>query len=115
LWVRLCICGFLCADANKVLQTLNVDFGRVLAFEEVDEQALRQCVFCLVRVFEDSTVEGNKRLQADAGLLVLELLKCAEGVRVDVKLKHVEDFVGEGASEGEAVWALFGVEREEKE
>jgi hypothetical protein len=86
-----------------------------LALEEIDEQALCQGVFCLVRVFENGAMEGDKGLQTDAGLLVLELLECAERVGVDVEFEHVEDFVGEGACEGEAVGALFRMEGQKKE
>lgn len=60
-------------------------------------------------------MEGDKGLQTDAGLLVLELLECAEGVGVDVEFEHVEDFVGEGACEGEAVRTLLRVEGQEEE
>lgn len=60
-------------------------------------------------------MEGDEGLEADGGLFVLELLEGAEGVRVDVELEHVEDFVVVGADEGEAVGALFGVEAEDEE
>jgi hypothetical protein len=101
---------FLRGYTNEILQAFNVNLVRVLTFEEIDEQALRQGVFCLVGIFEDSTVECHKRLQADGRLFVLELLECAEGVRVDVELEHIEYLVGEGACEGHAVWALLRVQ-----
>lgn len=60
-------------------------------------------------------MEGDERLEADGGLLVLELLQGAERVWVYVELEHVEDLVVVGADEGEAVGALFGVEGEDEE
>ena len=107
--------GLLGADADQVLQAFDVDFLRVLPAEEVDEQALGECVLGLVGVFKDGAVEGDEGLEADAGLLVLELLQCAERVRVDVQLEHVEQLVVECADEGQAVGALLGVQREHEE
>jgi hypothetical protein len=43
------------------------------------------------------------------------LLERAEGVGVDVELEHVEDLVGEGSGEGQAVRALLGMEGEHDE
>jgi hypothetical protein len=114
-WARHRVGGFLRADADEVLQALNVDLLGVLALEEVDEQALCERVFGLVGVFKDGTVEGHEGLQADGGLLVFELLECPEGVGVDVELEHVEELVREGACERHAVRALLRVQGEHEE
>jgi hypothetical protein len=115
LGVRAGVGGLLGADADQILQTLDIDLLGVLAAEQVDEKTLGKGVFCLVGVFEDGAVEGHERLQANAGLLVLELLQGAESVRVDVELEHVEELVVKGADEGEAVRALLGVQRQGEE
>lgn len=60
-------------------------------------------------------MEGDEGLETDGGLLVLELLQCAERGRVYVELEHVEDLVAVGADEGEAVGALLGVRGEDDE
>jgi hypothetical protein len=107
--------GLLRRDADEVLQALYVDFFCVLALEKVDEQALCERVLCLVGILEDGAVEGHERLQADRGLLVLELLQRAEGIGVDVELEHIEDLVGEGTCERHAVGALLRVKGEHYE
>jgi hypothetical protein len=115
LWVGEFVGGFLRGYADEVLEALDVDFGCVLALEEVDEEALCEGVFGLIGVLEDGAVEGHHGLETNGGLLVLELLERAEGVGVDVELEHVEDLVGEGARKGHAVRALLGVEGEHDE
>lgn len=113
--VREGVGGFYGGDGDQVLETFDVDFGCVLAFEEVDEQGLGQCVFCLRGVFEDCAVETYQWLEANRRFLVLELLQRAEGFGVDVELQHIQHLVRECARDCQAVRTLLGVQRQHDE
>lgn len=105
----------MCRDTDEVLQALDVNFGGILSTEQVDEQALGQCVLGFIGILEYGAVESHERLQANTRLFVLELLQCAEGLWINVQLEHVEELVIERTGQREAVGSLLGVKRQDEE
>lgn len=103
------------AEVDHELQTLDIHALRIPAAKKVREVTLRLCVCIRNRALERGAGKAEHGLQADGGLLVLELVELAEGVWVDVQLEHVENLPLEEAHEGQTVGPLLAVVAEDHE
>lgn len=94
---------------NHVLETLDIDIGRVLALEEIHEERLGLGVSVGSWAVKGSSRERDQRLQSDSSLCVLELGERAESLRVDLHLHHFQHLVVEHAGKGDGVGPLLAV------
>lgn len=114
-WLRLAFHLILGAEVDHELQTLNIDALRLLATEEIREVALCLGIRIGNRALERCAGKADHWPQSDRRLLILELAKLTERLRVDGQLEHVEDLPLEEAHEGQAVGALLAVVAEDHE
>ena len=57
-------CLFIHGEMHHVLQTLDIDILRVGSFEQIDKDALGQCICVCDRTFERTAREAQERLQS---------------------------------------------------
>lgn len=100
-------------EVHDVLQTLHVKLLNIRALEQVQEERFRKSVSVLSRALESAARERNKRLKANARLLVLELRKCAHSLGLDQQLQHIQNLPVEHADDGHTMRALLAMAAED--
>lgn len=99
--------GILRRDGDNVLQALDVNLVRGVAFEEIEKQALCQSVLVADGALKRGACKEEHGSQANGKLFILELRHGPEGLRVEVQLQHVEDLVAECADKRQRVRPLL--------